>query len=111
MQKVLEYGTWEDFVALMRHYGFERVKTEIINATYLRKDVLNFVCFFIQLTTYRFYILHAQTVEPATLELLKQLIQMPLLSQFALVGTTNLTLRLGASPIGRYRPVYRTPFR
>lgn len=39
--------------------------------------------------------LQSQTVEPRTLELLKELMQIPDLEHFALVGGTNLSLRLG----------------
>ena len=39
--------------------------------------------------------LYPQTVEPATLELLKQLMAIPELSNFNLVGGTNLALQLG----------------
>ncbi len=39
--------------------------------------------------------LHEETVSPATLELLKQLCAIPELSNFALVGGTNLALRFG----------------
>ena len=39
--------------------------------------------------------LHTQTVTGATLGLLKRLMARPELAQFALVGGTNLSLRLG----------------
>ena len=39
--------------------------------------------------------LHTQTVQPATLELLKRLLAIPELDGFALVGGTNLALQLG----------------
>jgi hypothetical protein len=39
--------------------------------------------------------LYTQTVTPATLELLRQLMSVPELDNFALVGGTNLSLRLG----------------
>lgn len=39
--------------------------------------------------------LHPATVEPATLELLTRLMQVPLLEPFALAGGTNLSLRFG----------------
>ena len=39
--------------------------------------------------------LHTQTVSGAALDLLKELMAMPALRQFALVGGTNLSLRLG----------------
>ncbi len=39
--------------------------------------------------------LHTETVEPGTLSLLKQLMELPLLKQFSLVGGTALALRYG----------------
>ncbi len=39
--------------------------------------------------------LQTATIEPATLELLKRLMQQPVLDQFALAGGTNLSLRYG----------------
>ncbi|WP_421830850.1 nucleotidyl transferase AbiEii/AbiGii toxin family protein [Larkinella sp.] len=39
--------------------------------------------------------LYTATVQPGTLELLKNLLQFPLLQPFALAGGTNLSLRLG----------------
>ena len=44
---------------------------------------------------YRFYMLQSQTVSAATLELLEGLMAIPVLGSFALVGGTNLSLRLG----------------
>jgi hypothetical protein len=43
MQKVFNYGTWSDQVAVLRYYGKERVKNEIVNASYLRQPVLSFL--------------------------------------------------------------------
>ena len=39
--------------------------------------------------------LQTATIEPATLELLKRLMQQPVLESFALAGGTNLSLRYG----------------
>ncbi len=39
--------------------------------------------------------LHLETVEPGTFSILKKLMQIPVLSQFALVGGTSLSLRYG----------------
>ncbi len=44
MQKVFNYGSWNDQVAIMRLYGLERIKKEIIDASYLRQPVLSFLC-------------------------------------------------------------------
>jgi hypothetical protein len=39
--------------------------------------------------------LQTQTIQRETLDLLKQLMSMPILQSFALVGGTNLSLRFG----------------
>jgi len=44
MEKVFNYGTWNDQIAIMKFYGLNRVKEEIINAGYLRQPVLSFLC-------------------------------------------------------------------
>ncbi len=49
MQKVFNYGDWNDQVEIMRYYGLERIKQEIVHASYLRKPVLSFLCTILQL--------------------------------------------------------------
>ena len=49
MQKVFNYGSWNDQVAIMRLYGLERIKKEIIDASYLRQPVLSFLCAILRL--------------------------------------------------------------
>lgn len=49
MQKVFNYGGWNDQVAVMRYYGLDRIRREIIHASYLRKPVLSFLCVILQL--------------------------------------------------------------
>ncbi len=44
MEKVFNYGTWKDQVAIMKFYGLPRIRNEIVNAGYLRKPVLSFLC-------------------------------------------------------------------
>ncbi len=44
MEKVFNYGDWNDQVEIMRYYGLPRIGKEIINAGYLRKPVLSFLC-------------------------------------------------------------------
>lgn len=44
MEKVANYGTWADFICIIRFYGKERFKQRIVNAAYLKKDVINFIC-------------------------------------------------------------------
>ncbi|MGG7663726.1 DUF6922 domain-containing protein [Dyadobacter sp. BHUBP1] len=44
MEKVPNYGTWDDFINVIRFYGVNRFKKRIIFAAYLKKDVLNFIC-------------------------------------------------------------------
>jgi hypothetical protein len=49
IQKVFNYGDWNDQVAVMRYYGMDRIRREIIHASYLRKPVLSFLCTILQL--------------------------------------------------------------
>ena len=49
MQKVFNYGTWEDQLAVMRYYGLGRIKKEIVHASFLRPPVLSFLCTILQL--------------------------------------------------------------
>lgn len=44
MEKVANYGTWEDFINVIRFYGVNRFKERIVFAAYLKKDVINFIC-------------------------------------------------------------------
>ncbi|HRI60974.1 MAG TPA: hypothetical protein PK228_14650 [Saprospiraceae bacterium] len=54
MDKVLNYGIWDDFVAMMKYYGKEVVKREAVRLPYLKKDVLNFLCFYLGLKPAQF---------------------------------------------------------
>lgn len=49
MEKVFNYGTWNDQVEIMRYYGIPHIRKEIINAGYLRKTVLSFLCVILHL--------------------------------------------------------------
>ena len=44
LEKVFNYGTWDDFQEVMRYYGFERVRREIVQTAYLKKKTLSFCC-------------------------------------------------------------------
>ena len=49
IDKVMNFGLWDDFVALMRFYGKDVVKKDVVRLPYLKKDVLNFLCFYLDL--------------------------------------------------------------
>jgi hypothetical protein len=44
MEKIFNYSDWNDQVAIMKFYGLNRIRKEIIKAGYLRKPVLSFLC-------------------------------------------------------------------
>ena len=50
MEKVLNYAPWDDIIKLIKYYGEDRIRKEIVNSTYLSKEVLNFVCFYFRLS-------------------------------------------------------------
>ena len=49
MQKVFNYGSWDDQVAIMKFYSLHRIRKEIVDASYLRQPVLSFLCTILQL--------------------------------------------------------------
>lgn len=57
MEKVFNYGLWNDQVAIMKYYGEERIKKEIIKGAYFKKKVLPFLCniFDLKLTDFTCY--------------------------------------------------------
>ena len=44
MEKVFNYGDWNDQIAIMKFYGLPRIKKEIVNAGYLHPSVISFLC-------------------------------------------------------------------
>lgn len=44
MEKIFNYGTWDDQIAIMKFYGLHRIRKEIVDAGYLRKPVLSYLC-------------------------------------------------------------------
>lgn len=54
IEKVVNYGTWADFINLVKFYGVERFRREIVKAATLRKEVLNFLCVVFDLSPQHF---------------------------------------------------------
>ena len=54
IEKVMNYGVWSDFLALIRFYGEDTIKKEIVKSAYLKKDVLNFICVYFNLKPSQF---------------------------------------------------------
>ena len=44
MEKVFNYGLWADQVAIMKYYGDDRIKQEVVKGAYFKKKVLRFLC-------------------------------------------------------------------
>lgn len=44
VEKVMNYGLWADILEILRYYGHERVKAEVVQAAYLKKKTLSFCC-------------------------------------------------------------------
>lgn len=43
MEKIFNYGSWDDQLLIIKYYGLQRVKKEITDANYLRVPVLSFL--------------------------------------------------------------------
>ena len=50
MSKVFNYGRWTDILEVLKYYGLERVRQEIVQAAYLKKTALSFLCVILDLT-------------------------------------------------------------
>ncbi|MBX9783749.1 MAG: hypothetical protein K2X48_10705 [Chitinophagaceae bacterium] len=64
MQKVFNYGSWSDQVAILKYYGIDRIKKEIVHASYLRKPVLSFLCVIMDLQKTDFTCYTKQQLNP-----------------------------------------------
>ncbi len=49
MNRVFNYGTWADIVAVLRFYGLDRIRQEIIQGAYYKKTALSFLCLLLDL--------------------------------------------------------------
>jgi hypothetical protein len=54
IERVMNYGLWNDFIRLIHLYGKDIVKTEVVKSAYLKKDVLNFLCLYLNLKPSQF---------------------------------------------------------
>lgn len=50
MNKVINYGRWADVLEVLNYYGLERFRNEIVQAAYLKKTALSFLCVILDLT-------------------------------------------------------------
>ncbi|MDF3077459.1 MAG: hypothetical protein K0S09_1348 [Sphingobacteriaceae bacterium] len=44
VEKVVERGKHQDFINLLKYYGFDRVKKLVLNASWLSDSAMNFCC-------------------------------------------------------------------
>jgi hypothetical protein len=65
MEKVFNYGLWEDQLAVVKYYGKERVKREIVKGVYFKKKVFRFLCvaFDLEPTDFTCYIRRQSTAQ------------------------------------------------
>jgi hypothetical protein len=49
LEKVFNYGFWADYKAVFAYYGEARIRQEIVQTSYLKKDVLSFLCLILNL--------------------------------------------------------------
>ncbi len=57
LEKVFNYGLWSDYKAAFALFGHASIRKEIINASFLKKEVLSFLCLILELkpTDFRCY--------------------------------------------------------
>lgn len=64
IEKVMNYGLWADMLEILRYYGHERVKAEVVQAAYLKKKTLTFCCAIFNLTHDQFQCFIRQQSNP-----------------------------------------------
>jgi hypothetical protein len=64
MQKIFNYGSWDDQAAVLRYYGTKRIAKEIVHASYLREPVISFLCTILDLEKQDFTCYTAKQLHP-----------------------------------------------
>lgn len=95
VQRVLEYGSWDDWKLLRSYYGLERIVSVCKGLRTLDPVCLSYNMYYLKKPKGGLSMLSYGTVEPDTLELLKALMREPLLCGLRLVGGTALALQYG----------------
>jgi len=49
VQRVFNYGLWNDHLAIFQYYSPEQLKTEAVKAAWYKKKVLSFLCVIFEL--------------------------------------------------------------
>lgn len=49
LEKVFNYGLWQDYRAVFSIYGETKIRQEVVQISYLKKDVLSFLCLILNL--------------------------------------------------------------
>ncbi len=95
IQRVLEFGTLDDWRLTRDFYGLDFVVECCQQLRTLDPVALSFVCAISDTKKRKLQMLSFQTITSNTLELLKKLAAMPELSNMRLVGDTALALQYG----------------
>ncbi len=64
MERVLNFGNWEDVTAIIRYYGRAKMKEEVVKMADLKKDVLSFLCVLLQLSPQDFTCYNRRQFQP-----------------------------------------------
>jgi hypothetical protein len=54
VEKVMNYGLWNDFLEIAKFYGKDVIRKEITRSSYLKKEVLSFLCLYLNLKPSQF---------------------------------------------------------
>lgn len=49
MNKVFNHGTWADILEVLRFYGIDRVRHEVVYGAYYKQTALSFLCLILDL--------------------------------------------------------------
>lgn len=49
INKVFNYGLWLDMVAVMKYYGLDRIRREVVQSAYWKQTTFSFLCLLLDL--------------------------------------------------------------
>jgi hypothetical protein len=64
INKTFNYGTFDDQISVIRFYGIDKIKTEVVKIAYFRKPVFAFICGFFGLDKSQFVAFQRRQAQP-----------------------------------------------
>ena len=95
IQRVLEYGLYKDWKKIYNYYGIQIIVEVVSKFRSLDERAVSFISLLSQIPREKILMLHFETIDTKTLELLRKIQSIPEFSSLRLVGGTSFALQIG----------------